>query len=44
MLPEITDSFTDNFTGGQLADHIGTKRVSNAPDPELVAPTAGPSH
>jgi hypothetical protein len=30
MLPEIADSFTDNFTGGQPADHIGTKRVSGA--------------
>jgi hypothetical protein len=44
MLPEIVDSFTDNFTGGQPADHIGTKRVSGAPDPALVAPAAGPSH
>jgi hypothetical protein len=30
--------------GDQLADHIGTKRVNGAPDPELVTPAAGPSH
>ena len=27
MLPEIDESSTDNFTGGQLADHIGTPAV-----------------
>ncbi|HWK43971.1 MAG TPA: sulfatase-like hydrolase/transferase [Stellaceae bacterium] len=28
MLPEIDDSFTENFTGSQLADHIGTPKTS----------------
>ena len=28
MLPEIDESSTDNFTGGQLADHIGTAKTS----------------
>jgi arylsulfatase A-like enzyme len=32
MLPEIDDSSTDNFTGAQLADHIGTKRTSGKAD------------
>ena len=41
MLPEIAESGTDNFTGGQLADHIGTRKVSGAPDPDL--PTTTPT-
>jgi len=32
MLPEIDESFTDNFTGDQLADHIGTPRTSGKAD------------
>ncbi len=32
MLPEIDESFTDNFTGGQLADHIGTPKASGKAD------------
>jgi arylsulfatase A-like enzyme len=28
MLPEIDESQTDNFTGEQLADHIGTSKTS----------------
>jgi hypothetical protein len=36
MLPEVAESGTGNFTGGQLADHIGTQKVSGAPDPELL--------
>jgi arylsulfatase A-like enzyme len=28
MLPEIDESFTENFTGDQLADHIGTPKTS----------------
>jgi hypothetical protein len=36
MLPEVKASFTENFTGGELADHIGTKRVTLDPDPDLV--------
>ena len=35
MLPEIAASYTENFTGAELADHIGTKRVGLAPDPDL---------
>jgi hypothetical protein len=37
MLPEVAESGTGNFTGGQLADHIGTQKVSGAPDPDLPA-------
>jgi arylsulfatase A-like enzyme len=32
MLPETEESHTDNFTGGQLADHIGTQEYSGKPD------------
>jgi len=32
MLPEIDDSSTDNFTGAQLADHIGTQKTSGKAD------------
>jgi arylsulfatase A-like enzyme len=32
MLPEIDESSTDNFTGGQLADHIGTEKTSGKAD------------
>jgi arylsulfatase A-like enzyme len=32
MLPEIDESSTDNFTGGQLADHIGTTKTSGKAD------------
>ena len=32
MLPEIDASFTFNFTGAQLADHIGTKETSRKAD------------
>lgn len=32
MLPEIDESSTDNFTGGQLADHIGTPLSSGKAD------------
>jgi len=28
MLPEVDESQTDNFTGEQLADHIGTQKTS----------------
>ena len=37
MLPEIDESFTDTFTGDQLADHIGlpaaTGKADNPPQP-----------
>jgi hypothetical protein len=32
MLPEIEESSTNNFTGGQLADHIGTPKTSGKAD------------
>jgi arylsulfatase A-like enzyme len=32
MLPEVDDSNTDNFTGEQLADHIGTPKTSGKAD------------
>ena len=32
MLPEIDESYTDNFTGAQLADHIGTPKASTKAD------------
>jgi len=35
MLPETPTSATDNFTGAEMADHIGTKRVTLDPDPDL---------
>ena len=35
MLPETSTSYTANFTGGDMADRIGTKRVTLDPDPDL---------
>jgi arylsulfatase A-like enzyme len=35
MLPEIAASFTEGFTGAQVADHIGAQPASLAPDPSL---------
>ena len=32
MLPEVDESYTDNFTGDQLADHIGTPKTSGKAD------------
>jgi arylsulfatase A-like enzyme len=32
MLPELDESSTDNFTGSQLADHIGTPKTSGKAD------------
>jgi len=32
MLPEIDDSSTDNFTGAQLADHIGAQKTNGKAD------------
>jgi arylsulfatase A-like enzyme len=32
MLPEVDESATDNFTGAQLADHIGAQRTSGKAD------------
>jgi arylsulfatase A-like enzyme len=40
MLPEIDESYTDNFTGAELADHIGAVKASGKAD--NPAPQAGP--
>lgn len=32
MLPEIPESATGAFTGGELADHIGAHRATTQPD------------
>jgi arylsulfatase A-like enzyme len=32
MLPEIDESYSDNFTGAQLADHIGAQKSSGKAD------------
>ena len=42
MLPEIDESSTDNFTGGQLADHIGTPKASGKAD-NPVSPKSPPA-
>lgn len=41
MLPEIDESYTFNFTGAQLADHIGTPKTTGKAD-NPVRPAAGP--
>jgi arylsulfatase A-like enzyme len=40
MLPEIDESYTGNFTGAELADHIGTPEASHKADnpPSVTAP------
>ena len=43
MLPEIDESSTDNFTGDQLADHIGTPKTSGKAD-HPVSPKTPPAH
>jgi len=40
MLPEIAESFTNSFTGEELADHYGAQKPSGAPDPTLPSPSA----
>jgi arylsulfatase A-like enzyme len=35
MLPETATSFTETFTGAEMADRIGRKPVTLDPDPEL---------
>ncbi len=42
MLPEVDDSSTANFTGDQLADHIGAKRTSREADNPVPSTTAKP--
>jgi hypothetical protein len=50
MLPEIDDSSTGNFTGEELADHIGTKETSGkadlpvSPKTPSAKPHCGPEH
>jgi arylsulfatase A-like enzyme len=41
MLPEIDESYTDNFTGAQLADHIDTLQATGKAD--NPTPQASPS-
>jgi arylsulfatase A-like enzyme len=43
MLPEIAESFTRSFTGEELADHYGSQKASEAPDPTLPLPPAAQS-
>jgi arylsulfatase A-like enzyme len=38
MLPEVDESSTGNFTGEQLADHIGTQRTSGKADNPQTPP------
>ncbi len=38
MLPENDDSSTGNFTGGELADHIGAQRASDKADNPVPPP------
>jgi len=44
MLPEIDDSFTDNFTGDELADHIGTRETSGKADNPVPPETPPAKH
>ena len=41
MLPEIDESYSDNFTGADLADHIGTPKATGKAD--NPTPPASPS-
>ena len=43
MLPEIAESFTNSFSGEELADHYGAQKPSGAPDPTLPLPPAAQS-
>jgi arylsulfatase A-like enzyme len=43
MLPEIAESFTNSFTGEELADHYGSQKPSGAPDPTVPLPAAAQS-
>ena len=43
MLPEIDESFTGSFNGGELADHIGTPpSTGKADNPGATAPKTPP--
>ncbi len=39
MLPEVEHSFTEDFDGSKMADHLATPPASQAPDPALAGPT-----
>jgi arylsulfatase A-like enzyme len=39
MLPEVDESFTDNFTGDELADHIGAQKTNGKADNPARAKT-----
>ena len=43
MLPEIAESFTRSFTGEELADHYGSQKASEAPDPTVPLTPAAQS-
>ena len=43
MLPEIAESFTRSFSGEELADHYGSQKASEAPDPTVPLPPAAQS-
>jgi hypothetical protein len=43
MLPETATSTTDNFTGAEMADHIGVKRVTSMLIPISVEALNNPS-
>jgi arylsulfatase A-like enzyme len=40
MLPEIDESFTDTFSGAQLADHIGTPAATGKADNPAPHPSS----
>jgi hypothetical protein len=40
MLPEIDESYTDSFSGDELADHIGAKRTSGKADNPVTPETS----
>lgn len=42
MLPEVDESSTDNFTGDQLADHIGTPKSSGKAENPAPLPKRPP--
>lgn len=44
MLPEVDESFTGNFTGDQLADHIGTPKASGKADNPMPPKTPPVKH
>jgi len=43
MLPEIDESFTDSFSGDELADHIGAPKATGKAD-NPASPASLPAH